>query len=149
MRLHGARVEELTRQVEDLQVVHIVRDPRGVTASVEAQQEEWGERTGETYCQQVQADMALGERLGPGRYLRVRYEDLVEDPMAVLQRIGTFTGVPISQEVREALAERMGGAVRRERSENSLAATNTTEYYSTVRPPGSLLHSHWLRANNV
>ena len=59
-------MEELTSQVEDLQVVHIVRDPRGVTASVEAQQEEWGDRTGDTYCHQVLADMALGERLGPG-----------------------------------------------------------------------------------
>ena len=143
VRLHGARLADLASKVEDLQVVHIVRDPRGVTASVLAQQEEWGQRTGQTYCQQVSADMAVGEQLGPERYIRVRYEDLVEDPVAVLQRIGTFTGVPLTQEVREALAERMGGKVRRRaRTENNLAATNTTDYYSTVRPPGHR-HDAW------
>ena len=121
----------------------MVRDPRGVTASLQAQQEEWGERTGQTYCQQVLADMAVGEHLGSDRYIRVRYEDLVEDPVAVLQRIGTFTGVPLTQEAREAVAERMGGKGRRRpRTENSLAATNSTDYYSTVRPAGHR-HDAW------
>ena len=143
VRLHGARLEDLANKVPDLQVVHIVRDPRGVSASLQAQQEEWGGRTGQTYCQQVWADMALGEQLGPDRYIRVRYEDLAEDPLAVLQRIGTFTGVPLTQEVREAVAERMGGKVRRSgRTENTLAATNSTDYYSTVRPPGHR-HDAW------
>ena len=61
-------------------MVHVVRDPRGVAASLEAQQEEWGGRTGQTYCRQVWADMALGEQLGPERYIRSRLVHLhVED----------------------------------------------------------------------
>ena len=67
----------------------------------------------------------------------------MEDPLAVLQRIATFTGVPLTQEVRTALAERMGGEGRRSpRTENNLAATATTDYYSTVRPPGHR-HDGW------
>merc|ERR1711892_1538153 len=146
VRLHGTRVREVVRKVEDLQVVHIVRDPRAVTASLKAQQEEWGDHAGDTYCKQVLADLGLEDELGPERYIRVRYEDLVETPMAVLERIGAFTGVPVTDEIREAVAVKMGGEekVTESTDSNNLAATMTTDYYSTVRAPGHK-HDAWRR----
>ena len=41
VRLHGEVLEEVLRKVEHLKVIHIVRDPRAVSASLKAQQEEW------------------------------------------------------------------------------------------------------------
>jgi len=138
VRLHGPVLGEVVSKLQDLQVVHIVRDPRAVSASLQAQQEEWGELSAETYCRHLLADLALEDQLGPERYLRVRYEDFVQGPEAELERIGAFTGVPVTEEMREAVAVKMFGKVEQSKSRcsNDLAATNTTDYYSTVRPPG-------------
>ena len=146
VRLHGTRVRDVVRKVEDLLVVHIVRDPRAVSASLKAQQEEWGDHAGDTYCKQVLADMALEDELGPERYIRIRYEDLVKTPMTVMERIGAFTGVPVTDEIREAVAVRMGRIekVTESTDNNNLAATMTTDYYSTVRAPGHK-HDAWRR----
>ena len=144
VRLHGARVAGVAAQVEDLKVVHLVRDPRAVAASLQAQQEEWGGRTADTYCRQLLADLQVGEELGPDRYLRVAYEELAERPVEVLERIAAFTGIPVSEEVVEAVAVRMLGKseARRVVEGSETAATVTTEYYSTVRPAGHR-HDRW------
>ena len=84
VRLHGAQVAQVAARVEHLRVVHLVRDPRAVAASLQAQAEEWGGRTASTYCRQLLADLQVGEELGPGRYLKVTYEELVEKPLEVL-----------------------------------------------------------------
>ena len=34
--------------------------------------------------------MQVGEQLGPDRYLQVAYEDLVEKPLAVLDKVAVF-----------------------------------------------------------
>ena len=144
VRLHGAQVAQVAARVEHLRVVHLVRDPRAVAASLQAQAEEWGGRTASTYCRQLLADLQVGEELGPGRYLRVTYEELVEKPLEVLDRIAAFTGIPISEEVLEAAAVRMLGKpdAKLLADGNKTAATVTTEYYSTVRPMGHR-HDRW------
>ena len=109
VRLHGAQLSEVAAQVEEVKVVHLVRDPRAVAASVQAQQEEWGGRTATTFCRQLLADLKVGEELGPDRYFRVTYEELVERPVEVLERISAFTGIPMSEQVLEAVAVRMLG----------------------------------------
>jgi hypothetical protein len=42
----------------------------------------------------VNAARRLGRRVGDGRYLEVRYEDLVDDVESVLRRISEFAGLP-------------------------------------------------------
>ena len=134
----------MAERVKDLRVVHLVRDPRAVAASLQAQAEEWGGRTASTYCRQLLADLQVGEELGPDRYLRIAYEELVERPVEVLDRIAAFTGTPVSQEVLEAVAVKMLGKPEAKRvgDGNETAATATTEYYSTVRPVGHR-HDRW------
>jgi len=146
VRLHGAQLADAANRIEDLRVVHLVRDPRGTVASLKAQSEEWGGRTGETYCRQVLSDMAVGEQLGPNRYIRIAYEDLVERPMEILEKVGEFAGISVTDSMREAVEVRMGGKVKERSSSdsNKLAATMTTEYYSTVRAPGHR-HDGWKR----
>jgi hypothetical protein len=42
---------------------------------------------------EVRRARALGQRLGPSRYLEVRYEDLVEDTAGVVEAVCAFAGV--------------------------------------------------------
>jgi len=150
VRLHGDRVRDVVNKVQDLKVVHIVRDPRAVSASQKAQQVEWGKRTAGTYCKHLLADMELEDELGADRYVRIRYEDLVDNPVAVLERIGSMTGVAVTEDMREAVAVRMQGKDNKNKKPpvtNSQAASETTEYYSTTRAPGHR-HDSWLRKLN-
>ena len=89
----------------DLRAVHLVRDPRGVAHSISRQVSNpqpnseymfrsnalatgirWDVRQG--LCEGL-----LRRRLGQ-RYMRLRYEDLVGDPGAVVRSIARFAGLP-------------------------------------------------------
>ena len=74
--------------------VHLVRDGRDVAPSfVELG---WSRSIGEAALHwrlRVLRGRRTGARLGPDRYLEVRYEDLVEDPEAVLRGIAAAIGL--------------------------------------------------------
>ena len=85
----------------DLFVVHLVRDGRGVAWSLlqsykrdvkaGVQKEikpKSALRTAARWCVVNVAAEALRWKLGRGRYIRVKYEDLVVDPVSTLERIG-------------------------------------------------------------
>ena len=50
----------------------------------------------------------MGRRLGAGRYLEVRYEDLVAEPESVLQRICSFAGLPYEAAMTEHSGSKSG-----------------------------------------
>ncbi len=103
------------RMVPGARVVHIVRDPRDVTASV--LQFPWGPNNAvvaaEDWAQKVGAARNLGARLGADRYLEFRYEDLLARPaetMAALLRFVTGTADP--QRVARFVAETEANPLR-------------------------------------
>lgn len=69
----------------DLRVVHLVRDVRGVVHSYARKYGELGHGLAKWIKPSVAA--MVMERQFPGRWLRVRYEDLARDPAATLARI--------------------------------------------------------------
>jgi hypothetical protein len=74
--------------------VHLVRDGHDVVASF---RDRWGYRSAvraarSEWARYVQAAMALGERLGPERFLEVPYEHLVADPERETRRLFAFLG---------------------------------------------------------
>lgn len=75
--------------------IHLVRDGRAVFNSVKGLA--WGPRTpfaaATWWASQVAPGLALEQALGPERVMRVRYEDLVLDPDATLQRLCKFAGI--------------------------------------------------------
>lgn len=75
--------------------IHLVRDGRAVFNSVKNLA--WGPRTpfaaATWWASQIAPGLALEQSLGPDRVLRVRYEDLVQDPHATLQRLCEFIGI--------------------------------------------------------
>ena len=74
------------------QVVHVIRDPRAVTASM--LRRPWGPATvrsaAAAWRDTVEAARRDSRRLGPGRYHEVRYESLVQEPEPVLRELCGF-----------------------------------------------------------
>jgi len=134
VRLHA---DNLLPWIEnsDIRVVHLVRDPRGMISSMLAQKEEWGQRLSsfENICGQVQQDLEIGKRLPSDRYLLVRYEDIVEDPFAMFEKICEFSGIEYDDKVKEEIKKSIGG---------DISDPDTKKYYSTVRS-AKFRHDSW------
>jgi hypothetical protein len=87
----------------DLRVLHLVRDPRAAAFSWRRRRGLDGDGDAQLMSRPPVAKAALlwlvwNASAGllwrrSGRYLRVRYEDLVADPAATVQRIAAFAGV--------------------------------------------------------
>jgi len=104
-----AHVNDLDRCFPRAQFLHIVRDGRDVFLSLEKRR--WSDRgwspyeVGRYWSRAVRA-AAVGEaRLGPARFLVVRYEDLVLDTGGTLERVCAFLGVPFEPGMLGAHAE--------------------------------------------
>ena len=76
------------------QVIHVIRDPRSVTASLT--RVVWGPRSvrgaAVRWRTTVEAARRDGAALGPGLYREVRHEDLVQEPERVLREVCDFLG---------------------------------------------------------
>jgi hypothetical protein len=79
--------------------IHLVRDGRAVTASL--LNLDWGRNTvpacAALWTSRVGYGLAAEAFLGPDRTLRVRYEDLLDDPPATLQRVCAFLRLPYQE----------------------------------------------------
>ena len=98
----------------DLYVIHLVRDGRGVIASLRKTFKKdiqagimWdhkGRPMWKTVVRWIVMNLAaewVCTRLGPGRTMRLRHEDFVADPEGALERIGSLIGLDLT-EVAEA-----------------------------------------------
>jgi hypothetical protein len=93
----------LERLFSDARFVHLIRDGRDTAVSFLSMPpgivtRTWAhpETAGDFACEwraEVEAARALGARVGPGRFLEIRYEDLVADPERELQRICDHAGL--------------------------------------------------------
>jgi hypothetical protein len=102
--MYMKHLELLERLFPDALFVHLIRDgrdaalsflqvPRGIMT------ESWGHpRDASGFAREwrteVEGARALGRRVGPSRYLEVRYEELVAAPEARLAAICAFAGLP-------------------------------------------------------
>lgn len=94
----------LDRLFPQARYVHLIRDGRDAALSFLSMPagimtEGWGHPrdTAGFACQwrtEVLAARALGDRVGPERYLEVRYEELVADPEQALRAICSFAALP-------------------------------------------------------
>ena len=93
----------------DTKVIHLVRDGRGFLASRKKRAEKDGSAyrpaaaLAEWAGKNLAISLLLRPRLGAGRYLLCRYEELLSDPRAELNRIGSFLGVDLSGVAERAL----------------------------------------------
>jgi len=78
----------------EAQYIHLLRDGHDVVAS---HRDRWGYRSGAraargAWRKYVEAARSFGARVGPDRFLEMRYEALVADPEAELRRMLAFLG---------------------------------------------------------
>jgi hypothetical protein len=76
--------------------VHVIRDARDVVLSMRTSTQALLERSWHfgalDWVAHVEAGRRIGADLGPGRYLELRYEDLMRNPAAVLSALLLFHG---------------------------------------------------------
>lgn len=91
---HIHHLSVLTAAFPAARIIHIVRDPRGVTASVLGL--DWGPNTASGAAAWWLRHIAFGlaaELAFSGRCIRIRYEDLVADPEPVRESIEEWLGM--------------------------------------------------------
>lgn len=90
----GQAVDAAHALFPDAQFVHIIRDPRDVVAS--SLEAPWTDTDAATIAREwlsfTLRSIRAGLRLGPSRFLQIRYEDLTRDPAAVLRVVCAFLG---------------------------------------------------------
>lgn len=91
-------IAELADALPDAVFVHLVRDGRDIALS--RADAGWRLRNIGTealrWVTHVERGRRAGERLAPGRYVELRYEDLVADPEAAARRLCEVVGVPFA-----------------------------------------------------
>jgi hypothetical protein len=91
---HVAHMNRLAKLFPDARFIHLIRDGRDVSASIV--ERPWGPPNPSSaafwWRRKVAQGRDFGRRLGPGRYLEVHYEDLVERTEETLRRICRFIG---------------------------------------------------------
>ncbi len=99
---HACHLELATALLPNARVIHVLRRPEAVVASLlAASRTEWGRpwapRRAETAARRwvecVEAAEAMAASLGPDRFLRVRHESLVDRPTATLTRVRRWIGL--------------------------------------------------------
>lgn len=76
----------------DVRILHLVRDPRGFVASC-VKKDLGLTRNLRWWVKNAAAAERLRARVGDGRFLRVRYEDLCAQPLEALNALARFAGV--------------------------------------------------------
>ena len=113
-------IPELAEAFPEAVFVHVIRDARDVApALVEMDVRPNGlPEAALLWRERVDAGLTAGRELGPGRYLELRYEDLVAEPEAALRRLCEFIALDYDPamlrypETASEVAARDGGAER-------------------------------------
>jgi hypothetical protein len=122
------QIELLAELFPEAKFVHIIRDGRAVALSY-LERPEWGPETmaeaAHHWKNRVRRGRAGGGVVGPGRYIEVRYEDVVVDPEAVAREVCSFLGLSFE-----------AGMLRsHERSADFIASTKDPEAFKNLSRP--------------
>ncbi|HET8654391.1 MAG TPA: sulfotransferase [Longimicrobiaceae bacterium] len=98
---HARYVPEIKRLLPRSRIIHLIRDPRDVVASLLAASDGWGKAwapktpaaAAMMWVTSVRAACEAGRALGPDEYLEIRYEQLLSDPEATLAHAARFLGL--------------------------------------------------------
>jgi hypothetical protein len=121
----------LRRLFPAAQYVHLIRDGRDAAVSFLSLPqgvafETWAHPSSAAdfaalWRTEVARARRMGERLGAGRYLEVRYEELVAEPESVLQRICVFAGLPYEEAMTEYSSSKSGERAHQQSLKRPLA----------------------------
>lgn len=113
---YARRIPDLIRHFPDAQIIHILRDPRDVAASMLKQQEidarwrgqPWAPTTwqaaGAQWVEFVTRARRAGAELRPDQYYELRYEQLATDPTGTATALLAFLGETLDAPSRRTLS---------------------------------------------
>jgi hypothetical protein len=102
----------------DVRILHLTRDPRHTVQSYVSRGSNWvleghrAPRPFETWRPILGWTMAnriarrLGREIGAERYLHLKFEDVLADPVSALGRIGAFAGIDLGDAIERIAASR-------------------------------------------
>lgn len=122
------QIELLAELFPEAKFVHIIRDGRAVALSY-LERPEWGPGTmaeaANHWKNRVKRGRNAGKVIGAGRYMEVRYEDVVADPEAVARAVCDFLGLQFEE-----------GMLRyHEKSKEFIASTKDPEAFKNLSRP--------------
>lgn len=120
-------VLSLWRMYPEAKFIHILRNPRQVANSlihfsVAGASDYPVEEAYRTWSRMVRSCALAEEALGPGRILRIRYEDIVADPEPTLRRCLEFAGEEFDPKCLLPLRERINSSLCADTGDDSIAA---------------------------
>lgn len=102
---YALHLPTLLEMFPDAQIIHLVRDGRGVAWSLMDRKHDFkvynAFHAGKYWQQYVERARKSGQTLGAQTYLETRYEDLLENPEMELQKICVFLGETYSPDLLE------------------------------------------------
>jgi hypothetical protein len=163
---HVQHLLSLSHQFPGAKFIHVIRDGRDCAVSFHRRWRRRPELTVFRWKKVVSMGRDQGMRLGPSRYLEVRYEDLTARPEPSLRRICEFLAVPFHAAVLESAqpylqtdSDRQTGGLQRnsgkwrtyfqattnDRLERIAGCTLRNCGYSTRFPDSDREVAHWRR----
>ena len=101
IRLPMRIIQNVFNLYPNLQVIHLIRDPRGsLTSQVRVKKFKWNNiaTTSKTHCDKISEDIQVTERLNRQDDKRVKvltYESLAENPIKTAEKIYKFVGIQV------------------------------------------------------
>ena len=92
----------------EIKVVHLVRDPRAMITSMAKRPGTWSDtlKNATFQCRRMMEDSRLEDVLPRDRYIRVRYEDLVDHTNTTLASLYQHLNIPYTQHVQRVAFSR-------------------------------------------
>lgn len=132
------RMYEINQVFPETKFIHIVRDGRDVASSV--MRMSWGPRdiiaAAEWWQEYVRLGRSMGRMLPAGRYLEVKYENLVLEPEETLRVICQFLDEPYSEKMLSFYKE----------SESLIPESRKSQHYNADAPPQASRTYAWKRS---
>jgi len=136
----------LERTFPGARFVHLVRDGRDAALSFLSvprgiMTEGWGHPKdaagfARLWRTEIESARALGRRVGPDRYLELRYEDLVRDPAAELARVCTFAGLQFEADMLDYVGRSDSARKPHQQRLNQPPTTGVRDWRTELDPAG-------------
>jgi len=137
----------LERTFPGARFVHLVRDGRDAALSFLSvprgiMTEGWGHPKdaagfARLWRTEIESARALGRRVGPDRYLELRYEDLVRDPAAELARVCTFAGLQFEADMLDYVGRSDSARKPHQQRLNQPPTTGVRDWRTELDPAGA------------